>query len=80
MTTFFGTASVATGVMASGLNSFANGNMDAIKDFNSSQVANLIATAGASRVPLVSRWAETIGNLAEQATDLAATAKEACHE
>lgn len=80
MTTFFGVASFATGAMGSALNSFASGNMDAARDFNSSQVTNLIAQAATSRIPLVARWAETIGDLAEQAADLGATAKEACHE
>jgi len=43
--------------------------MAVIKDFSSSLVANLFAKAGASKIPPVSRWAETVGNLAEQASD-----------
>jgi RHS repeat-associated protein len=76
--TFFSTASFATGAMASTLNSFASGNMDAVQDFNSSQVTNLVAQTAASKIPLVARWAETIGDLAEQAADLSVTATEAC--
>jgi len=80
MTTFFGTASFTTGAIASALHSFASGDMTAVRNFNSSQVANLIAQAASSRIPLVGRWAETIGDLAEQAADLGATATEACQQ
>ena len=43
-----------------------------------SQLAYLAAKAAASKLPLVKPWVERIGDLAEQAADLAMKAKEAC--
>jgi hypothetical protein len=53
--------------------------MASVQEFNTGQMTKFIAQAAASKVPLVAAWAETIGDLAERATDLAARAKEACH-
>lgn len=47
-------------------------------DFDVSQLANIAAKSAASRLPLVKPWADRIGDLAEQAADLALKAKEGC--
>jgi RHS repeat-associated protein len=78
MTGFFGTASVITGGAAGALNSFASGNLTSLNNFGWSQLANLTAKAAASRIPAVERWSETIGDLAEQASDLTQNAAEVC--
>jgi len=78
MTTFFGVTSFATGAAAAVLNSYARGNTTALQNFNWSQLAGLAATAAASKLPFVKPWADRIGDLAGQATDLANSAKEPC--
>ena len=78
MTTFFGAASFGSGAAASALNSFARGNGTAMRDFNWTQLTNLAATVAAGKIPGVKNWAEVIGDLAEQAADLAVTGGEAC--
>ena len=78
MTGFFGTASFVTGAGAAALNSFANGNMAALGNFNYSHLADIAVTAAASRVPGIASWAEIIGHLAEQGTAVSLTAQEAC--
>jgi hypothetical protein len=47
-------------------------------NFDASQLANLAAKAAASKLPLVQPWAARIGDLAEQAADLALKAEEGC--
>jgi RHS repeat-associated protein len=78
MTDFFGTVSVVSGGAAATLDSYAAGDTRAMWNFNVSQLANLAAKAAASRLPLVKPWADRIGDLAEQAADLALKAKEGC--
>ncbi|MES1190872.1 MAG: SpvB/TcaC N-terminal domain-containing protein [Steroidobacter sp.] len=78
MDLFFSTTSFVTGAAASTLKSFANGNLDAVRDFNGSQVTNLSVAAMAKNVPGGARWAEVIGGLAEQIADVTQKAKEAC--
>ena len=80
MMTVFGNTSAVTGAMGSLLNSFASGNIGAIEDFNTSHLTSIAAKLGASKIPLLAPWADTIGDLAEQAAHLGATAKEACHQ
>ena len=75
---FFGSASFGTGAAGAALNSFARGNLGSIRSFDWGQLTNLAAKAAASRIPFVKPWAETIGNLAEQGTHLAAHAQEVC--
>ena len=78
-TGFFGTASFITGAGAKALNAFANGNLTAMRNFNGSQVTNLLASAAARKVPGLDRWAETLGDLAERAHDLATEEEALCH-
>lgn len=77
-TDFFGTVSVVSGGVAAALNSYASGNASAMWNFNVSQLANLAAKAAASKIPGIKPWAERIGDLAEQASDLALKANEGC--
>ena len=49
--------------------------MTALQSFNYSQLANIAAKAAASRIPIVKPWADRVGDLAEQACDLAVRAK-----
>ncbi len=78
-TGFFGTASFVTGAGAAALNSFASGNMTAMRNFNGSQLTNLLASAAVSKVPGLEPWAETLGDLAEQVDDLTHQEEELCH-
>ncbi len=78
MSAFFGTTSFMTGTAAAAMNSFAAGNMSALQNFDWSNYVNLATAAGASRIPGVGRWAETVGNLAEQGFDLSNQAEGAC--
>ncbi len=77
-TSFFGTASFITGAAGSSLSSFASGDLTALGNFNFSQLYEIAAKAAASRIPGASGFADTVGNLAGQAVDLAAKAPEAC--
>ena len=52
--------------------------MTSITNFNWSQMANFAGTFVASRIPAVAPWAETIGDLAEQASELSQIAQEGC--
>jgi hypothetical protein len=76
VTEFFGTASFITGGLAATLESYANGNSDALWQFDTGQVVNLTTTGVASGIPFLKPWAERIGDLAEKAADLASKAKE----
>jgi RHS repeat-associated protein len=78
-TGFFGTASFITGAGASALSSFARGDLTAMRNFNGAQVTNLLASAAARKVPGLERWAETLGDLAEKAHDLATQEEALCH-
>jgi hypothetical protein len=75
---FFGSASTLTAGAASALNSYAGGNLAAVRNFGWGQLANLAATAAASKIPIVKPWADTIGDLAERGSDLALQTREAC--
>jgi RHS repeat-associated protein len=70
--------SVLSGATAATLESYASGNTSALERFNISQLANLAATAGASKVPFIRKWADRIGDLVEQATALGIQAQEGC--
>jgi len=72
------TTSAVTGGIAAGLNSFASGNMTAVKNFNFSQLESIAATASASRIPVLKPWADRIGDLYGKLVDVTAKAKEAC--
>jgi hypothetical protein len=76
--TFFGTASTLTGGAAAYLNSIARGNPSAVANFALSPLLNVTAAAVASRIPGLKPWAKQIGDLAEQASDVAHEAQEAC--
>ena len=78
-TDFFGTVSLTTGTIVSGLNSFAAGNTNALSNFDWNHLAGIAATAAASRIPGLASWAETIGHLVEQGADLANRAGVVCH-
>ena len=78
LTTFFGTTSALTGAAAAALKAYASGNTSAISNFNWSGLATLAATAASSKLPFLKPWADRIGDLAGQAADLAASAKEPC--
>ena len=78
LTTFFTAASTGTAGSAAALRSFASGNPIAVANFALSQLANVTAAAAASKIPFIKPWAKRIGDLAEQAADLAHQAKEAC--
>ncbi|HEX5323706.1 MAG TPA: hypothetical protein VFW40_07965 [Capsulimonadaceae bacterium] len=78
-TTFFGIASFSTGSVAATLDAYASGRLTSMRNFDVSQLTNLAATAAASKVPGLESWAETFGNLAEQAADLTMKEEEACH-
>lgn len=75
---FFSTASFVTGGGAAVLKSFASGNSTALVNFNFAQAEGAIAAAGASRIPGIAAFADTIGNLTEQAAGLATQAAEVC--
>lgn len=47
-------------------------------NFNVTQLTNLAAKAAASKLPHLKPWADRIGDLAEQAADLAMKAKDGC--
>ena len=78
LTAFYGTASFVTGAAGSGLRSFANGNMTALRNFDVSSMVNLAAQAASSRFSAIRRWGERIGDLAQQATDVALEANSGC--
>jgi hypothetical protein len=74
----FGTASVFTGEAGAALKSFASGNLTALQDFGWGQLTNLAAKAAASKIPTIEPWSDTIGDLAERASDLTNSAQEVC--
>ena len=78
LTGFFGTASTVTGQVGAALNSFAAGNLTALRGFGWGRLANLSVMAAASRIPVAARWSDALGDLAEQATELSNNAQEAC--
>jgi hypothetical protein len=53
--------------------------MTAMRNFNGSQLTNLLASAAVSKVPGLEPWAETLGDLAEQVDDLTHQEEELCH-
>ena len=77
---FFGAAALFTHASGAALNSFASGNMTAIGNFDFSSIAGMAAKAAASRIPGVSGFAENVGQLAEQAAEIAADAQAACQK
>jgi hypothetical protein len=78
ITGFFTTTSTITGGTGADLNSFAGGNLTALQNFGWGQIANLAAKAAASRIPTLEPWSDTIGDLAERASDLTHSAQEVC--
>ena len=76
--TFATDASFVTGTASAAFNSFANGNMNALSSFDLSRLAGLAASLAASRLPVVWRFAETVGYAAEQAGSMALEAESAC--
>ncbi|MGH8191882.1 MAG: RHS repeat-associated core domain-containing protein, partial [Rhodanobacteraceae bacterium] len=75
---FFGAAALFTHASGAVLSSFASGNLTAIGNFDFSSIAGIAANAAASRIPGVSGFAENVGQMAEQAADIAADAQAAC--
>ena len=78
MTDVFGSISLATKAGASVANAYASGNTQPLKSFDWSGLANIAAAAAASKINALHRWAESIGNMAEQGVDLAAKSEEGC--
>ena len=58
--------------------SYVAGNTRIPRNFAASQLANLAGRTAATRLPFVRPWADRIGVLAEQASDLATKANEVC--
>jgi RHS repeat-associated protein len=79
-TTFFGTVSTVTGAGGAALKSYASGNTSALQNFNWSNLTNIVTAAAASKIPYLDKWADLIGDLAEQAADLALKSEEACSQ
>jgi RHS repeat-associated protein len=77
-TEFLFDTSIVTGAIGASLESFAAGNTKALMNFNVSQLAGLAATAAATRVPRIKKWAERLGDLAAEATGIAMEAKGGC--
>jgi RHS repeat-associated protein len=77
-TAFFTTTSFVTGGAAATLKAFASGDATSLANFDFSQAEGLVAAAAASRIPGVGDFADTIGNLTEQAVGLAQQAQEVC--
>ena len=77
-TGFFTETSFITGGAAATLKAFASGNSTSLANFDFSQAEGLVAAAAASRLPGVGDFADTIGNLTEQAVGLSQQAQEVC--
>jgi hypothetical protein len=52
--------------------------MQPLKDFETSQLAETAAGLGASRVPGLEKWSDTIGGVVGEAVELTDTAEEVC--
>jgi hypothetical protein len=78
LTDFYGASSYVAGAASSGLRSFSNGNLSALRNFDVSSMVNLAAQAASSKFSSISKWGERIGDLAQQATDVALEARNRC--
>lgn len=72
------TGALVAEVAATGLKAYANCNLDALTNFNVSKLFSLAATLAASRLPFLNRFADTMGDAAEQAADLVNKAQGGC--
>lgn len=80
-TQFFGTAAAVTGGLSAGLHSFAaSGDPGPVGTFTFKllMATGVKATAAASHIPGISRFADNLGQLAGQAVELSAEAQAAC--
>jgi hypothetical protein len=71
-------ASFVTGGLAAALNSFVNGNPSALADFDFDQIVDLAAKFAASKLPGISQFADSVGDLASQAASISHQAQQGC--
>jgi RHS repeat-associated protein len=75
---FFAEGSFVTGAAGAAATSFAAGNLASLTGFGWGQLSSFAASGIASKIPLISRWSGTVGDLTGQASDLADNAPEVC--
>jgi RHS repeat-associated protein len=76
---FYGTISVAAGTEGAALRSFANGSTKPLQNAAWGKLTEEASKLTASQVPGLSPWAETIGALAGQVSDLTLSVEDKCH-
>jgi hypothetical protein len=80
MTSYFTSVSYVTGATAATLNSFASGNTAAMWQFGASQTYGALTAGIAGKLPAIKRWADRVGDLTEQAQELASESQEPCEQ
>ena len=76
----FGDISVVTGGAGAALHSFAQGDNEALANFDFNRVAEIAVTAELSRIPGVGKFGEALGQLTGQAMDIATEGAAACEQ